>query len=211
MSDGNPRRRGRPRTFDRERALAVAMREFWHRGFEPVSVAELTAAMGITPPSLYAAFGDKKTLFREVVDRYQQTYGAFFTAALDAEVSTREGVARALHAAAVEYTHPDRPAGCLVISAAVNCTPGSADIATLLREHRIANSTALRARIKADVAAGRLPTCTDSAGLAALVGAVLQGMSQQARDGASTAELLGVADAAMLAWPAETSAAESPR
>ncbi|GAA3301950.1 TetR/AcrR family transcriptional regulator [Dactylosporangium vinaceum] len=206
MSDANPRRRGRPRTFDREGALVVAMREFWERGFEPVSIAELTAAMGITPPSLYAAFGDKKTLFREVVDRYQQTHGAFFGAALDAEASAREGVARALHTAAVEYTRPHRPAGCLVISAAVNCTATSTDMVTLLRERRAANVAALRDRIEADVAAGVLPMGTDCAGLAALVGAVLQGMSQQARDGASTAELHAVADAAMLAWPADGTA-----
>ncbi|SDT27013.1 TetR/AcrR family transcriptional regulator [Actinoplanes derwentensis] len=201
MNDDSPRRRGRPRAFDRDWALAVAMREFWQRGFEPVSVAELTAAIGITPPSLYAAFGDKKTLFREVVDRYQRTHGAFFAAALDAEPSARAGVARALRAAAVEYTSPGRPAGCLVISAAVNCTTGSADIVTLLREQRAANTTALRDRIEADVSAGTLPAGTDSAGLAALTGAVLQGMSQQARDGMNTTELLAVADAAMRAWP----------
>ncbi|MEO3928409.1 TetR/AcrR family transcriptional regulator [Micromonosporaceae bacterium B7E4] len=206
MANDHPRRRGRPRAFDRDQALLTALHKFWQRGFEPVSVAELTAAMGITPPSLYAAFGDKKTLFREVVERYQQTHGAFFATALAAEESVRDGVARALRAAAVEYTRPEHPPGCLVISAAVNCTAASADITELLRAQRAANLTALRKRIEADVAHGRLPAGTDADHLAVLVGVILQGMSQHARDGAGTDELLAVAEAAMLAWPTKIDA-----
>ncbi|MDW5330638.1 TetR/AcrR family transcriptional regulator [Plantactinospora sp. KLBMP9567] len=206
MANDHPRRRGRPRAFDRDQALLTALHKFWQRGFEPVSVAELTAAMGITPPSLYTAFGDKKTLFREVVERYQQTHGAFFATALAAEESVRDGVARALRAAAVEYTRPEHPPGCLVISAAVNCTAASADITELLRAQRTANITALRKRIEADVADGRLPAGTDAGRLAVLVGVILQGMSQHARDGAGTDELLAVAEAAMLAWPAKIDA-----
>lgn len=196
-------RRGRPRSFDRDGALQVAMREFWQRGFEPVSVAELTAAMGITPPSLYAAFGDKKTLFREVVGRYQETYGAFFGAALASEPSARAGVARALRAAATEYTAPGRPPGCLVIGAAVNSSAASADIAELLRAARAANVEALRGRIGADIAAGRLPAGADADELAAFTSVVLQGMSHSARDGATEAELQAVARAAMRTWPGQ--------
>lgn len=187
------RPRGRPRSFDRDRALDVAMHEFWMRGFDAVSVADLTATMGITPPSLYAAFGDKKTLFREVVERYQRTYGAFFANALAAEPTARDGVHRALREAAAEYTSPAHPPGCLVIGAAVNTTAESADIAELLRHLRAANEDALRRRIEADGGPPRL---------ALLIGVVLQGMSQHARDGATTGDLLEVADAAMIAWPA---------
>jgi AcrR family transcriptional regulator len=187
------RPRGRPRTFDRDEALRVAMHEFWKRGFDAVSVAELTEAMGITPPSLYAAFGDKKSLFREVVALYQATHGAFFGRALEAETSVRDGVRRALREAAVEYTNPEHPPGCLVIGAAVNCTADSADIAELLRGQRAANGVSLRRRIEAEAGPARL---------ALLIGAVLQGMSQHARDGATTEELLEVAEATMLAWPA---------
>jgi AcrR family transcriptional regulator len=186
------RPRGRPRSFDRERALDVAMREFWRRGFDAVSIGELTTAMGITPPSLYAAFGDKKTLFREVLDLYQRTYGAFFARALEAEPSVRDGVRRALREAALEYTNPEHPPGCLVIGAAVNCTAESADIAEALRRQRAANAEALRHRIAAEGGPVRL---------ALLVGVVLEGMSQHARDGATTEELLEVAEAAMIAWP----------
>lgn len=186
------RPRGRPRSFDRDKALDVAMREFWRRGFDTVSVAELTGAIGITPPSLYAAFGDKASLFREVVARYQATYGAFFGRALAAEPTVREGVRRALRAAAVEYTNPEHPPGCLVFGAAVNYTTESAGIAEMLREQRAANAEALRLRIEAEGGPTRL---------AVLVAVVLEGMSQHARDGATTEELLDVAEAAMLAWP----------
>lgn len=201
MTIASPRPRGRPRAFDRDRALDVAMRAFWQRGFEPVSVAELTEAMGIAPPSLYAAFGDKKSLFREVVARYQETHGGFFAEALAAAPSVRDGVANALRAAAVEYTRTDQPRGCLVLSAAVNCSAASAEIADLLRAQRAGNVTTLREQIEADIAAGRLPVDTAAAHLAQLVGVILQGMSQHARDGASTSDLLAIADAAMLAWP----------
>jgi AcrR family transcriptional regulator len=186
------RPRGRPRSFDREKALDVALREFWARGFDAVSIAELTSAMGITAPSLYAAFGDKKSLFREVVTLYQATYGAFFAQALTAEPSVRDGVHRALRAAAAEYTNPEHPPGCLIIGAAVNCTTDSADIADLLREHRAANAESLRHRVEAEAAPVQL---------ALLAGVILEGMSQHARDGATTEELLEVAEAAMAAWP----------
>ncbi len=180
------------------------MFEFWRRGYDAVSMAELTARMGIAAPSLYAAFGDKRSLFREVVDTYTGSYGAFFDRALAAEETVGRGVHRALRTAAVEYTRPDRPPGCLVLSAAVNCGTASADVEALLRERREANTAALRERIVTDIAAGVLPAATRAEALARYVGAVLQGMSQQARDGAHAADLLAVVDVAMAAWPVET-------
>jgi TetR/AcrR family transcriptional regulator, copper-responsive repressor len=177
------------------------MFEFWRRGFDGVSVAELTARIGIAAPSLYAAFGDKRSLFREVVEAYAGSYGAFFEEALAAETTVRRGVALALASAAVEYTRPDRPRGCLVLSAAVNCGAGSADIEALLRKRREANEAALRERIAADVSRGVLPGTVRADALARYTGAVLQGMSQQARDGASAENLLAVAELTMRAWP----------
>jgi AcrR family transcriptional regulator len=207
VTDDTPRP-GRRRAFDRTQALEVAMFEFWRRGFDAVSMAELTARMGIAAPSLYAAFGDKRSLFREVVETYAGGYGAFFDEALAAEATVGRGVGRALRAAAIEYTRPDRPRGCLVLSAAVNCATGSADIEALLRERRQANVTALRERIRIDTDAGVLPATTDAGALARYVGAVLQGMSQQARDSATAADLLAVVDLAMTAWPADAAPAD---
>lgn len=183
----------RQRAFDREAALESALLAFWRHGYEATSVAELTAAMDIRPPSLYAAFGDKRRLFEEAVRRYQETYGAFTTRALAEEPTGRRAVERVLREAAAEYAHTDRPRGCLVITAAVNCGPESAEVEELLRGFREEAKAAIRRRIDEDMTAGRLPPGTDTAGLATFYAAVIQGMSTQSRDGAAHEDLLAVA------------------
>ncbi|WP_131736740.1 TetR/AcrR family transcriptional regulator [Actinomadura roseirufa] len=195
-------RRGRPRSFDRGAALDVALRLFWARGYEATSTAELTRAMGISMPSLYAAFGDKKALFREVVAHYQENYGPRVDAEPREGVTAREVVGPLLDLLATAYTDPDHPPGCLVISAAVNCTPASADVEADLRARRNANVAALEKLVDADVRAGVLPSGTDARGLARFLGATIQGMSQQARDGATRDDLLAIARTALAAWPA---------
>ncbi|RZS45161.1 TetR family transcriptional regulator [Herbihabitans rhizosphaerae] len=177
------------------------MLTFWEHGYDATSIADLTGAMGIRAPSMYAAFGDKMRLFAEVVDVYQRTHGVFAKGALDEEPTVRAGVARMLAEAAVAYTERGHPRGCLVISAGINCTEASADVETMLRDIRNANVTAIRKRIQSDIRRGALPPETDAKALARYTGAVLQGMSQQARDGASKSELLAVAEMAMHCWP----------
>jgi AcrR family transcriptional regulator len=194
-------RRGRPRGFDRDAALDLALRQFWMRGFEATSTAGLTRALGISAPSLYAAFGDKKTLFREVVARYQQTYGAATSAALASQPTAHAAIAGLLRAAARDYADPAHPPGCLVITAATNCTPAAADIEAELRDVRNANVAAIERLIDADIAVGRLPAGTDATALARFFGATIQGMSQQARDGATRGDLLAIAETALRAWP----------
>ncbi|MGI5457906.1 TetR/AcrR family transcriptional regulator [Streptomyces sp. CA-249302] len=191
--------RGRPRSFDRETALEKAVMAFWEHGYEATSVADLTRVMGIGAPSLYAAFGDKRALFEEVVTVYGTRYGSFTDQALAEEPTARAAVSRMLREAAAEYTAPGRPHGCLVIHAATNCT--SPEVEGSLRERRNGNIAAVESRIRADVAAGELPTGTDAGALARHAGAVVQGMSQQARDGASREELEAVAEIAMAIWP----------
>jgi AcrR family transcriptional regulator len=195
------KQRGRPRSFDRETALESAVRVFWEHGYEGTSVADLTRVMGIGPPSLYAAFGDKRTLFEEVVESYVREYGGFIARALTEEPTARTAVRRLLQEAAVEYTYPGRPHGCLVISGASSPTAGADEVAEWLRTMRHHNVRGIEDRIMADVADGELPPDTDAAGLALYTGAVLQGMSQQSRDGTGGAELLRVAELAMAAWP----------
>lgn len=203
MTERTPATRGRPRSFDRERALEQALLAFWAHGFEATPVSTLSRTMGVGPPSLYAAFGDKKSLFREVVEVYQRTYGGFARRALEEEPTARAGVARLLREAAAEYTAADRPRGCLILSAATNCTDDSADIERLLRDERNANLAEIEARIRADIATKVLPGNTDAPALARLTGATIQGMSQQARDGATQTQLEALATAAMNAWPPE--------
>ncbi|MBA4862942.1 TetR/AcrR family transcriptional regulator [Streptomyces sp. PSKA54] len=201
MSSGHPpakaaSRRSR-RAFDRDQALAVALREFWTHGYETTSVASLTKAMGINPPSLYAAFGDKRQLFDEAVQLYMRTYGAPPPQGPDA----RSGIAAMLRHLAADYTDPSHPPGCLIITGAANCTPGSQDVNAKLRAMREETKAAIAACIRADVDAARLPADMDADGLATFYAAVIQGMNQQACDGAGREALERVADTAMAAWP----------
>lgn len=209
MATTTPAPRGRPRAFDRAKVLDLALRTFWEHGYEATSVATLTRAMGIKAPSLYAAFGDKKALFEEVVRVYGETYGAFSTRALAEEPTAREAVERMLREAATEYTLAGRPRGCLIITAATNCA--SPDVEAALRERRRAAVAGFESRVRADLATGLLPPGTDPVALAHYVGAVLQGLSQQARDGAGRAVLEAIAALAMAAWPAPGAAFRAER
>jgi AcrR family transcriptional regulator len=199
----------RQRAFDKEAALDSALRAFWRRGYEATSIAELTAAMGIRPPSLYGAFGDKRRLFEEAVRHYQETYGSFPMRALAEEPTARKAVERLLRELAVEYTNPDHPPGCLINSATVDVSPGldpgsgsgSGEVMAYVRRFREEARAAIKSRLDHDVATGQLPLDTDAAGLATFFTSVVSGMSAQARDGASTADMLLVAELAMRAWP----------
>ncbi|MFG2905657.1 TetR/AcrR family transcriptional regulator [Kitasatospora sp. NPDC048286] len=197
-----PPRRGRPPAFDRAEALAAATRLFWQLGYEATSVSDLTTAMGIRPGSLYAAFGDKRSLFEEVVREYGHSpVGAFATVALAEEPTAYGAFARILREAAAVYADPSHPAGCLVISAATNVTPQDAGIQDQLRERRNGNLRTFEERLRRARQDGELPPEADPKALAGYFGAVLQGMSQQARDGATAADLARTAELALRAWP----------
>ncbi|SBU90518.1 transcriptional regulator, TetR family [Streptomyces sp. Ncost-T6T-1] len=193
------KQRGRPRSFDREAALRQATLTFWEQGYEATSIADLTRVMGIAAPSLYAAFGDKRTLFDEVIEAYGTLFGGFGARALAEEPTARRVFARMLREAAKEYTEPGRPHGCMVLSAAENCS--SPEVVAVLRDRRLRNVSEFRQRIQQDVDTGVLPADTDAAALARCTAAVIQGMSQQARDGASRTELEALAETAMRGWP----------
>ncbi|MEU7468699.1 TetR/AcrR family transcriptional regulator [Streptomyces sp. NPDC044984] len=195
-------RRGRPRAFDRTAALTAATRLFWERGYEATSIGDLTEAMGIRPGSLYAAFGDKKSLFQEAVYHYGRSpVGAFMSVALEEEPTAYGAFGRILREAAVIYPDPSHPAGCLTISAATNVTPQDAEIEAFLRNLRNENLATFEARLRGAQRTGELPPTADPGSLAAYFAAVIQGMSQRARDGATAAELTGTAELALDAWP----------
>ncbi|MFD0687731.1 TetR/AcrR family transcriptional regulator [Actinomadura fibrosa] len=199
---GSGARRGRPPAFDRTTALTAATRLFWEHGYEATSIGELTQAMGIRPGSLYAAFGDKRSLFKEVVQAYGRSpAGAFIGTALEEEPTARGAFRRILREAAAVYPDPSHPAGCLTISAATNVTVQDADVAAFLRDLRNANLAAFQARLGTAQRQGELSADADPRALASYFAAVIQGMSQRARDGATAAELTGTAELALAAWP----------
>jgi len=192
--------RGRPRAFDRDTALDAALFEFWRHGYEATSVATLTKAMGINPPSLYAAFGDKRKLFTEAVSRYAESYGSYGTHALELPTA-REAVEHMLRTIAVDYTDPAHPPGCLVIHGAVNTTVASEDVKQELRAYREGTKRAIINKIADDITKGLLPPRTDAEALGTFYAAVIQGMSTQAVDGATREELERLTDVALNAWP----------
>jgi AcrR family transcriptional regulator len=197
-----PRKKiGRPLSFDRAAALERAMHAFWRHGYETTSVAELTAAMGVTAPSLYAAFGDKQALFLEAMRLYAGDSAAI-GAALEAAPSARDGIAAMLRASASAFTDAATPPGCLLASATASGSRAAAPVQAAVAAVRREVGEIVRRRIEADRGAGRLPAATDAQALADLVIGVIQGMSVLARDGVPRARLLALAGQAMAAFPA---------
>lgn len=194
------RKTGRPLSFDRAKALEQAMLTFWRHGYETSSINDLTAAMGITAPSLYAAYGDKKRLFLEAMRLYAGSPYDIEQALSEAPTS-REAARRMLVAAAEAFTGELTPRGCLLASATASGSEASADVQRAVAQVREEIKSRLKARIGRDVSQGLLPAAANSDSLAGLVIAVIQGLSVLARDGADRPELLTIAAAAMDAWP----------
>jgi AcrR family transcriptional regulator len=195
------RPRGRPRGFDRDDVLDRAMRLFWERGYEATSVSELTEAMGITPPTLYSFFGDKKHLFLEAVDRYQSGPGCFAIKALTEEPTAERSIRRLLIESVSSFSNPKGPKGCLVVLGATNCGVESGDVFEALSDRRRAAEAAVHNRIAAGRAAGELAKGTDIDALTGLITATLFGLAIKARDGASRANLRKIVDQTMQTWP----------
>lgn len=196
----SPRRTGRPLSFDRDVALTRAMHVFWRTGYETSSIADLTAAMGITPPSLYAAFGSKQQLFLEAVRLYAGDPLELQRSIEDAPTS-RAAVETLLTGAAEAYTGADTPSGCLLASATASGSDASADVKRAVADIRRDVVRHLEARISRDIAEGALPATAQAGALARTVMAVMQGMSVLARDGSPRQDLLDVASSALAGWP----------
>ena len=194
-----PRQRGRPRGFDREAALKRAVEVFWRQGYEGTSIADLTRAMRINPPSLYAAFGDKEHLYLEAVERYQQGRRDELGPLLDEAPTARQAIERVLREAARLYAQPHAPRGCMLMLSSTACAEAS--LQSQLAERRAVANEAFKARIQRGVRERELARSIDAGALADFYATVLKGMALQARDGASRRSLLATAEAAMRAWP----------
>jgi AcrR family transcriptional regulator len=192
--------KGRPREFDVEKALDRALEVFWRKGYEGASLPELTRAMGINRPSLYAAFGNKEALFRKVLDRYAEGPAAYVREAL-AEPTARAVAGRVLGGAVDLLTGPRGPRGCLLVHGALACGEAAEPVRRELASRRAAAEAAIRRRFERARAEGDLPADVCPADLARFLVTVLHGMAVEAAGGAGREQLRRVVELALRAWP----------
>ena len=200
------RPRGRPRTFDRAQALCAAVSVFRKHGYEGASLAELQEAMGgISPPSLYAAFGSKEGLFKEAVALYRDSIARPSVTALEApDLTAREAIERTLRATVAAITQPGEPHGCLIVMGALTCSPDGETASSYLQTMRHKTHELILARIKRGVRDGDVPKRAKVDAMAMFVTAFTHGLSIQARDGATRPALEAAVTCAMSAWDAFT-------
>lgn len=191
---------GRTRTFDVDDALETAMIVFWRQGYDGTSMTDLTAAMGINRPSLYAAFGNKELLFRRALERYGELPSAYVGEALK-QPTARQVAEHLLRGAADLHTAADTPAGCLAVHGAPTCAEQSTDIGRALIAFRQAGESAIRERLELARDEGDLPADADPAELTDYLRTVVYGMAVKAGSGSTRDQLERVIERAMRAWP----------
>ncbi|MBS1081250.1 TetR/AcrR family transcriptional regulator [Gluconobacter kondonii] len=194
-------RTGRPREFDRDKAVEAAMTLFWSQGYEPTSLGQLKACMGgISPASFYAAFGSKEGLFREVVERYLQTYGRVTDSLHDLSLPPRKAIETALRRSAKMQTEKSHPPGCFIILGASNCSPENLHVEELLPAERMRNRQGIKDCVRRAVANGELASSTDVDALATVFDAFFVGSAVEARDGTRTRKLDAAITQLMRFW-----------
>lgn len=192
--------RGRPRKFDKDKALEVALKLFWAHGYEGTSVALLAETMGINVPSLYSAFGNKEKLFLQAVEYYSQMAGPMYHESF--KKKTAREVAQAILDAEVKLvTQKEYPDGCLMIQGALTTSPESEGIRKMMADMRRMAEKWIKERFQRAKEEGNLPAHADPAALACYIMTLNSGLAVQAKSGASKKELQAVVKVAMNTWP----------
>ena len=192
--------RGRPREFCVDHALAQALRVFWSKGYEGASLTDLTEAMGITRPSLYAAFGNKESLFRKALDLYEREKMAYVGQAM-AQPTARKVAETMLRGALENVMGNDEPHGCMRVIASVACGPAAESIHQEIVERTKIFKQTIVERFERAKDEGDLPAHIDVLGLTGVLVAWLQGISIQANHGIPREELERLIDTALALWP----------
>lgn len=201
-SGAAPASKGRPREFCTEMALTAALRVFWSKGYEGASMADLTEAMGITKPSLYAAFGNKEALFQKALDRYEQEKLEYTRLALQ-EPTARKVAAYYLRGALEAQTSDCEPQGCMAVISGMTCGAEAESIKAEIVRRRQAPHDALVARLERAKEEGDLGPDVDIEGLTILMYTLLQGMAVQANSGATRAQLEKLVETSLSLWPSK--------
>ena len=196
--------RGRPRTFDESTALDQAMRLFWERGYEAAGVDDLAKAMGISMSTFYSTFGDKETLFLSALNKYEVEKRGYASEILDRPQSAFLAFQELFEEAAHQLTREDQPRGCMLTLALHNCSPELETLRGQLNTRRTGTIDAFELRLKAAQVSLEIAPETDIRCLAWFLANTLQGMSIQARAGATRKDLVKIAQWAMKAWPANS-------
>lgn len=195
--------RGRPRTFDPDTALDRALEVFWRDGFQGASLSELTRAMGISKPSLYAAYGDKEALYLRALERYGAVAQERAAAVLDAQPDARQAIDAYLRESARSLVDPALPGGCFIVNGTADCgtaaTPKGVDCA--LSRAMQATQARLRIRLVRAQEDGHFPRDRSADEMAAFYCTVLVGMAVLAKGGAGLGQLEAAVRVAMAAWP----------
>lgn len=194
--------RGRPREFNRDDVLAAALRLFWEKGYEPTSIAEICGATNVSPPSLYAAFGNKSALFLEAVRHYEKIYWEKPAQRLMAEKNLHTAVTNYFQEAARILLSPEAPCGCMAVLSGINISENETEIINELQRMRGASKKLFAERMRKAIQAGEIPAETDVPALAGALAALLEGMSLQAREGLFLSELKAIAALAPRLLPA---------
>ncbi len=193
--------RGRPREFDIDEALGQALRLFWQKGYEGASLTDLTEAMGITRPSLYAAFGNKEALFRQALDLYERDKLAYVREALEAP--SARGVAETLLLGSVDVATGGECRGCMGVIASVACQSVEPSIRDNVNARAESAKRLIVERMQRSIDAGEFVVATDATAITRYLLALMQGISVQAQSGATRGELIQVVESALLSWPSK--------
>jgi AcrR family transcriptional regulator len=195
------KQRGRPPSFNQDEALEKALHLFWLHGYEGTSMTELTEALGMNKPSIYAAFGNKEKLFRKALASYLAGPAAFVQEALN-QPTAQKAVEAFLLGAVESLTKPSTPRGCMIVQGALTCGEGSSAIQQELMRYRQHYEEALKHRFDLAITQADLPQQTNSAALAKYLATLHQGLSVQASSGATKAELTEVVGIVLESWSA---------